>query len=131
MAKKAKKRTKAERSAAAKLMWARRRAAAKRFVFTKPFVEEGSSAKAKAHAPKAANSPDKSMALSALANIPMELNQVASGHPLQVSTAIPAAVKEGDDIYLMTSHRDGSHSRQRITETGARKLLRELSGILL
>jgi hypothetical protein len=153
-----KKRTKAERSATAKASWARRRAAAARGERLKVLEGVGRAMKAKEHAPIAEGSPDKSMAMSVLEAtrnvgwVPVDsplvmavdnkgdaLRRYAAGESMPVvevradnwQPVTPGVVKEGDAPFLTQSFRDGSHSRQRISEDGARKLFKELGAILL
>jgi len=171
-----KKRTKAERSAAAKASWARRRAAAARGERLKVLEDTGRAMAAAgkkifkgAEARKASATPDKSMAMSVLeatgkvAYTPVDgplvdrraypdEHYVPIGHDfgraptafperdqldrytiaqMQGNSITPGIVKEGDALFLTQSFRDGSHSRQRISEDGARKLFKELGAILL
>lgn len=124
----AKRRTKAERRAAALKAWERRRA----------------NSKVKQHVEKPNAEPDKSQALSSLERLNMlappdilaasrtAAQAIANDHLTDTGAlAIPAIVKEGGSLYLQTLHSDGSHSRNRISISGAKKLFKELSAILL
>lgn len=112
-----KKRTKAERSAAAVAAWARRREKA-----TLAAVKQDAREQDRAAAKEARETPDRTMAMSVLEKMPLYS---------EVDNGIPGVVREGESIFLTLSHRDGSHTRQRVSESGARKLFKELGAILL
>lgn len=58
------------------------------------------------------------------------LDRVGTNWSFAASPYITYAVKEGGDIYVCFGH-DGSLNRQKVSEAGARKLLRDLTNILV
>lgn len=106
----AKKRTKAQRAEAARLSWERRRKG----------LPPLSKRKGKAKAGKA-KSVDK--VLDNPIPPPVAVQYVQPPR-------IAYAVREGDDIFVCFGQ-DGSLNRERISEAGARKLLRELTAIVV
>lgn len=108
----AKKRTKAERSAAAKASWDRRR---------------------KGLPPMTKQRGKKAKRVVAVADIamPTPVLDVESVKVIyQSPPQIVYAMKEGNEIYVCFAH-DGSLNRNNISDAAARKLLRDLSAILI
>lgn len=131
----AKRRTKAQRSAAAKASWERRKA--EQLAKMAPIVSEKIEELRTVTGSTSQNALDKAFqsgmgvapALSQ-ATLAGNSSTLASGGN-NVGPSLGYVVQEGRDIFMCFTDGSGSLNRQRVNESTARKMLQELARILL